>query len=313
MNNKHIKKFVNGEITRLSESVNETMGKKLKDEYGKISFEDFSKLRAIQAAIVACLTLAKKFNIFDGAFDVSNKQRKRFDIVEGIGRGLVNRFSKGKLFTRVLIELGLGKENIMKNIVTSLGSSLKLLSLGKQSFEHADKFLDAYSKAEEIRKGNSSGALDEDSEDIKAMIYTLHKAFPEQEEFDSFISNYELFVKQLFGIIIEDTIKMYINLSEDDFTVIIDSFTFTGSRQDSANNRDAVELALELQGKFRKSYEDNDGFTKLLVTFLRQVVIAYSEDFKDEYESIRKELYTKAEQERFIELYESGRIFGHMG
>ncbi len=306
MNNKHVKKFVNGEITRLVESVNTTMGKKLKDEYGKIPFEDFSKLRAVQSAIVACLTLATKFNVLEGAFDLQKgKQRKKFDFVEGLSRGLVHRFIKGKIFNHVLVELGLSTDNIMGNIVTSVKSSLQLLSLGKQSFDSADKFLSTYSKAVELYKQHTN---EEEAEGLKVMLYTIHKAFPEQEEFNTFISNYDMFVKQAFEITVEDSIKMYLRLTEDDFTVIIDSLTLTGSRK-GVDNTDAISFALELQDKFKKSYEDQDGFAKMLVNFVRQAVTAYSEDFKDEYEEIRGEIHTKQEQEKFIAMYESGHLF----
>jgi hypothetical protein len=303
----NLKTFKNQELTRLTKALNQVKKEYLKENYGKLPYEDYRKFCLVTEALIPLLTLMKMINLGLGIFDIDEtKKRPKYDLIEGISRGLIGRFLVGKLLSKTLSDLKADSTFIIKTLL-NLGFKYKQL-LGKTKYvlTEIDKALDINKKAAKIFAHYTDNEEKDVYAEEKALIYTSYKLFKTDKEFESFIENYGVCAVEAFELIIEDGIKIYLKLTKDDFVCIFNGFTIQAPFKLS-DNSDAVRMAVEAQSFIRESYVN--GTLGSFVDFLKSVVSAYLEDFEDEQYEIRSALHTKIEQENFIEVYENGALF----
>jgi hypothetical protein len=187
-------------------------------------------------------------------------------------------------------------------------SSISHLGVLKTLASDADAFLTANENGAKIISSFNGTDEEDNYASLKNMIYTSYKAFPEVEEYNTFIGNFQSALNLSFEIIIIDPIKFYLKLTDTDFIAIFDSVTIQAPFT-KADNSEAVSLCLEAQAKLKESYTTDSGFVKQLTSFLKDVVYEYNSSFKKYHDTIRLNMGTKEERQKFMSSFENGVLF----
>lgn len=289
----------------------------IKDIYNKHEFEflEYDTLREIHNL---CEIFTKIGFIFiekhlSNLFKKNKKEIERspYDIYSSGIRKVVTHLSNSYLVKKIvpLFKLGnvLDVVEIHKNQTADF---LKYLEFFSNSFEKYATNLDKGSDiAKDLDKNANNGEKDYSSEMLTRLYATL-KTWTTDEEFNTFIDNFEKFLDTGIELTIVSPFELYLKLGKEEIIVIWKMLTALSQNEitDKLKLEDSIEFSNHLYDSIKKEM-DELGILYEVRRLFKETVKNYINDFKKNQESLRSLVKNKNERKDFIEKFEKGGIF----
>lgn len=232
---------------------------------------------------------------------------------EEVERSPYNIYSTGlrKVTTR------LSKSMLIKKVIPffNLENVVDVVEIHKNQLSEFLKYLDVFfNEVEKYSTNLDSGTDKIKSEDKKSdlfiRLYATLKTWTVDDDFYTFIDNFNKFLNFGFELIIVSPIELYLKLGKDEIIVIWKMLVALDQEElrDSLNIADSIKFSDHLYNSIKDETRDL-GIIHEIQKLFRETIKVYVDTFKKDQESLRSLIGSKEERKNFIEKYEKGTIF----
>ena len=297
-----LEKLAKNELGRFRKALFTSAKKLFEEKSNGMEAKDASRLfeRTNEAAQVISIFLK---DFVETYFEVSKKSdHDRMSWEEHFaGARSVARLSPGGYLMNSVARL-LKLEETAGNVTSLVRRGNESLPEAHRVFGEIKKFVTNYEFAEKHAKsfGNESEGL--------AVKYAVLKTWEKQTDFDKFSSVAEAGVSDTIEIIIEGPFKLYMMISSEQFTIVLQLMTLLSSSEFEGGSDKGLGQALR-DMKFSQKMLEGSPRVTIARELLSKALVEYHSLWKEECNEVRTEYLDDDRAKHFTECFEDGSLF----
>lgn len=313
----HVK---NRELRRLHQAFNKASKKILKNNYGKLSEKDYSKIKGYHQWVSSTITLLGSLlssrweKLYQKREELTTykalKDRSRYDVYESGIRRFLKKYPHSYWSSYVIKSFHLN--DIQEQVLTHFDNFLNWLRYFGGINKASEVYLNHLDTGVDLAKKYTAREEEDLYDDDLVRLYGYLKTWEDQEDLDEFINDMDLFLENTIELYIEGPIKLYLKLSKDKYIVIFKALTAEKTNDlpyINEEQREIMDAHEELYDMIDEELKEETGFLYNLIELLKKTRKNYIKSFKEDVNRLKFLFPTQELRRQFLRKYECGFIF----